>query len=627
MSKKEISKKGNAASTNRPFFLVTLSHAETRNVPRKVVLDRILGCFSCEAVAVAKELHQDKGYHFHAAVQSNNASRYTTSKKIREIFPEFEGMQCDVRFKKAWPPMCEYITKQDKEPLVWGQYSLHQVLEAAEAHKKHKSTEENAIGRAEGIVQRMQQCKEWIDIYDDPLLTKEAIRSYSSLRSIFDDLLIVKDKKTTTAERISKYLFEHGEPLEYTIEELKDKYVILDWIACQLCFKRPVKTKQLFIYGEPSTQKTLIFSMLAKALNVYFASSRKNDFSGAHNYYDIWVFDEFHEPEENSGLYSSTETGSAYANTLLKMLDGQECRLDSKYSRVFTKRTNVPIVMIANRIPHAFFKGGPLKERFITIKSQHTVEDLIEERIIATLWGCILRRYKMKASYAGETDIPINYNLIKGNFYFEFLKKGFQITNNEGWITHGERENKGVIRLRMRTFDGGDPGIKEQEEVCYMNIEEQDLTKNKLTMIDFAIIPLEKRGGRKLRENEEMEGGTDEGEPEDIDDFPLYGRKDAKFRIFRYKNKDIMDYASWPIIISFMNKMSDHCDAAWGSNLPLSMREEKLNAYINFVQREGFLNRMETREELKEKVEEQKNSEGKIIKLYRAVIGGTFEGS
>lgn len=160
-----------------------------------------------------------------------------------------------------------------------------------------------------------------------------------------------------------------------------------------------------------------------------------------------------------------------------------------------------------------------------------------------------------------------------------------------------------------------------------MNIEEQDLTKNKLTMIDFAIIPLEKRGGRKLRENEEMEGGTDEGEPEDIDDFPLYGRKDAKFRIFRYKNKDIMDYASWPIIISFMNKMSDHCDAAWGSNLPLSMREEKLNAYINFVQREGFLNRMETREELKEKVEEQKNSEGKIIKLYRAVIGGTFEGS
>jgi hypothetical protein len=74
--------------------------------------------------------------------------------------------------------------------------------------------------------------------------------------------------------------------------------------------------------------------MLAKAINIYFASSRKNDFSGSHNYYDIWVFDEFHEPEEKSGLFASTETGSTYSNTLLKMLDGQECRLDSKYSLV-----------------------------------------------------------------------------------------------------------------------------------------------------------------------------------------------------------------------------------------------------------------------------------------------------
>jgi hypothetical protein len=80
------------------------------------------------------------------------------------------------------------------------------------------------------------------------------------------------------------------------------------------------------------TQKTLLFNMLAKAINIYFASSRKNDFSRAHNYYDLWVFDEFHEPEEKSALFASTETGSTYSNTLLKMLDGQECRLDSKYS-------------------------------------------------------------------------------------------------------------------------------------------------------------------------------------------------------------------------------------------------------------------------------------------------------
>lgn len=100
--------------------------------------------------------------------------------------------------------------------------------------------------------------------------------------------------------------------------------------------------------------------MLAKAFNIDFASSRKNDFSEAHNFYDLWVFDEFHQPEENSSLFASTETGSAYANTLFKMLDGQECRLDAKYSIILTKKANVPIVMIANQLPAAFM--GPLKK-------------------------------------------------------------------------------------------------------------------------------------------------------------------------------------------------------------------------------------------------------------------------
>ena len=272
-------------------------------------------------------------------------------------------MQCDVQFQKAWAPMCQYITKEDKTPMVWGQYSLKQVLDAAEANKKHKKIEDTAA-RAQYIFQKLQKRNEWLDIYEEPLLLKEALRSHSNLINLFEDVSVIRDRKKTIAEKIVTYLFEHGEPEEYKMEEIKEKYVLLDWIACKLCFRRPIKTRQLFIYGEPSTQKTLIFSMLAKALKMYFASSRKNDFSEAHNFYDLWVFDEFHQPEENSSLFASTETGSAYANTLLKtllkMLDGQECRLDAKYSRIFTKKANVPIVMIANQLPAAFM--GPLKK-------------------------------------------------------------------------------------------------------------------------------------------------------------------------------------------------------------------------------------------------------------------------
>ena len=47
------------------------------------------------------------------------------------------------------------------------------------------------------------------------------------------------------------------------------------------------------------------------------------------------------------------EAGTAFANTLLKVLDGQQCRLDS--SKV--TKVNVPIVMIANYIPQ---RKGPI---------------------------------------------------------------------------------------------------------------------------------------------------------------------------------------------------------------------------------------------------------------------------
>lgn len=50
---------------------------------------------------------------------------------------------------------------------------------------------------------------------------------------------------------------------------------------------------------------------------------------------------------EDSRLTGAREEGTAYAKTRLKVLDRQECRLDTKYGKVFTKTKNVPIIMIA----------------------------------------------------------------------------------------------------------------------------------------------------------------------------------------------------------------------------------------------------------------------------------------
>lgn len=77
---------------------------------------------------------------------------------------------------------------------------------------------------------------------------------------------------------------------------------------------------------------------------------------------------------------------------MLKVLDGQVCRLDAKYSRLFIKKVNVPVVMIANSIIPMAKEWGPMQERFLRLRFVTCIDRLSEERVVATLAGCIKRR-------------------------------------------------------------------------------------------------------------------------------------------------------------------------------------------------------------------------------------------
>ncbi|WP_353803704.1 hypothetical protein, partial [Acinetobacter baumannii] len=86
-----------------------------------------------------------------------------------------------------------------------------------------------------------------------------------------------------------------------------------------------------------------------------------NDFAGADDYYDLWVFDEFHNHERENSMTETiySENANIFNNTMLRVLDGQECRLDAKYGEVLNKTRNVPIVLIANQIPSKIRSYGP----------------------------------------------------------------------------------------------------------------------------------------------------------------------------------------------------------------------------------------------------------------------------
>lgn len=117
--------------------------------------------------------------------------------------------------------------------------------------------------------------------------------------------------------------------------------------------------------------------MLSKVLRVYFASSRRGDFAGAHDHQDLWVFDEFQEPENKpqeeyyKDPYSvpqvTAATQTSFANTMLRLLDGQQVRLDRKYKQLLVKNKNVPVIIIANRLTHSLRHHGAFRARFIRL--------------------------------------------------------------------------------------------------------------------------------------------------------------------------------------------------------------------------------------------------------------------
>jgi hypothetical protein len=54
--------------------------------------------------------------------------------------------------------------------------------------------------------------------------------------------------------------------------------------------------------------------------------------------------------------------------TLLKVLDGQECLLESKYEGVFLKTRNIPVIMMANQLPYTLYLKSVFKSRYNILK-------------------------------------------------------------------------------------------------------------------------------------------------------------------------------------------------------------------------------------------------------------------
>ena len=99
-------------------------------------------------------------------------------------------------------------------------------------------------------------------------MREHAFHSYERLRQLYSDLVVVREVKTTIGERCVNHFYQYGEEDEYDIEDLREVYFLLDWLSCQFCFQRPLKTKNLVLYGLPKTTKFKIHT-LSSVLRIF----------------------------------------------------------------------------------------------------------------------------------------------------------------------------------------------------------------------------------------------------------------------------------------------------------------------------------------------------------------------
>ena len=76
---------------------------------------------------------------------------------------------------------------------------------------------------------------------------------------------------------------------------------------------------------------------------------------------------------------------------MLRILDGQECRLDAKYGEVLNKTRNVPIVLIVNQIPSKMRSYGPMQERVMRLRFNSRIANIDEALWLTTKQNMRLR--------------------------------------------------------------------------------------------------------------------------------------------------------------------------------------------------------------------------------------------
>lgn len=156
-------------------------------------------------------------------------------------------------------------------------------------------------------------------------------------------------KHQTLGERFSDYLLLHGEPWEYSAKELGDLSYLFDWIALWLVFGCPKGGINIYMYVLPQDIKYIFSELLSRIFRVFFITNSKK------------------------GELEALIAMSLHDNIELIIMDGDH--MNEVEGLLYNLNSIPPIIVLT-------------KDE----KMNSEIMLLDEQRVIASLWGCIRRK-------------------------------------------------------------------------------------------------------------------------------------------------------------------------------------------------------------------------------------------
>jgi hypothetical protein len=203
------------------------------------------------------------------------------------------------------------------------------------------------------------------------------------------------------------------------------------------------------------------------------------------------------------------------------------------------------VPLISNSLPRPFKRPGPLQERFLRLPFRSNLYELREERVISTLWGCFLRRICRNISLQSgpmSSYIDLDYNASRA--CGEDCSSQLLLT-----ITTDAE----LARFSWRKA----PSASSKYKYSYASADlyQSTLSGSKLSLLNFAIIPLEKPSSLGLENRSEETP------------LPFFhdSRLGSNFEFHRSSDPCLLYFLAWPIRV--VNEASK--EVAFGLDLTL----------------------------------------------------------